>query len=71
MTCALQYAAGFRHEWEYMPRLTDVSRRGVVCYRLQDRMRALRGAYARTHLLGSVDRHSEIGLMLGAVITHH
>ena len=54
-----------------MPGLTNVFGGGLVCYRLQDRMRALRGADAGTDLLGGVDRHGKIGLMLGAVVAHH
>ena len=34
-------------------------------------MRALRSADTRADLLGGVNRHGEIGLMLGAVIAHH
>ena len=71
MACALQYAAGFRHEREDMPWLTNVFGCGVVCHRLKDRMRALRGTDTGADLLGGVDRHGEIGLMLGAVIAHH
>ena len=71
MTCALQYAAGFRYQREDMPRLTNVLGRRVVRHSLQDRMRALCGADARTNLLGGVDRHGKISLMLGAVIANH
>ena len=71
MACPLQYAAGFRHQREDMPGLTNVFGRSVVCHCLQDRMRALRGADAGADLLGGVDRHGEIGLMLGAVIANH
>ena len=54
-----------------MSRLFDVAGGGVGRDGLQDGVRTLRRTHSWPNLLGGIDRHGEIGLMLRAVIAHH